>query len=192
MPRITRSQTKARSGEAKSKNDEEEKSASEFELKDDDPSLAGQTKQRTKGKIKERPKDANILENKNVSHQQTITLAPGVTKSIARQNYALPLPSNKHRHRGTPIYMPTQRQTLRLLKRPSPFCNHETVWTKSVANPDVLRRVTRALSNNAGEGPIWELLEDRSWYKECVNSQKRPLVYENIAPGDHLEYITRQ
>lgn len=171
---------------------EVEKSPSEFEPELDDISSARSSKRRTKRDKTEPPKNDNVQETRMTSYQQSITLAPGVTKSITRQNYALPLPSNSHRHRGIPVYLPTEPQTPRLLNKPSPFCNHETIWTKSVANFDVLRRITKASSHNIGEGPIWELLEDRSWYKECINGQKRPIVYADITLGNRWKLLSQQ
>ncbi|GJJ12293.1 hypothetical protein Clacol_006534 [Clathrus columnatus] len=179
MPRITRSQAKANpksltgDGELTIQKGETAESASEFEPEPNDLSLASAGKQSTKKSKTEQSRNADARGTNPLSHSQLITLAPGVTKSIARQNYALPHPSNSHRHRGIPAYLPLELQTPRLLNKPSPFFNHQTTWTNSAANTDVLRRISRALSTNIGEGPIWELLEDRSWYKGCITGQNR-------------------
>lgn len=111
-------------------------------------------------------------------------LAPGLSRPNARQNYALPLPNLNHRHRGTPVYLPPPR-TLRLVDKPWIFFHPETVLTRSIADPVVRERVNRATGHNLGRGPVWELIEDLSWFKECPSGdQTRPIVYDTLAVDD--------
>ena len=50
---------------------------------------------------------------------------------------------------------------------------------------------------NVGKGPIWELMEDRSWWKEsksASNSQRdrRPRVYEDLDVSNGWSIIDEQ
>ena len=50
-------------------------------------------------------------------------------------------------------------------------------------------RVNKSWGYNVGRGPLWELLEDRGWYKEAFDSPRvteldmRPRVYQTIPLG---------
>jgi transcription factor C subunit 6 len=55
-------------------------------------------------------------------------------------------------------------------------------------NRKVQDRVSKAWGYNVGPGPLWELLEDRGWYKETTevedsverDANRRPRVHENV------------
>jgi transcription factor C subunit 6 len=117
-------------------------------------------------------------------------LAPGLSRPNARQSYALPLPSLNHRHRGTPVYLPAL-QTRRLVNKPSMFSNSETVLTRSIADPVIRGRVNKANGHNVGRGPVWELLEDLSWFKESPpGDHSKPVVYDTLRVGKGWELLS--
>lgn len=123
-------------------------------------------------------------------HRPAPLQAPGLSRPSARQNYALPIPSINHRHRGKPVYVPPQR-TLRLVNRPSVFSHAKTVLTRSIADPVVRERVNKATAHNVGQGPVWELMEDLSWFKECVpGDQMRPIAYDTLCLDKRWELLT--
>lgn len=57
----------------------------------------------------------------------------------------------------------------------------------------VTDRTNKAWGYNVGSGPLWELVEDRGWYKEALPDEsdvgrevnRRPVVYEDqqVIPG---------
>lgn len=113
--------------------------------------------------------------------------------------YALPTPSAHHRHRGIPVHH--RKEEVERLEGPPVL--HEapkTTFTNSMTSSQLLtERIGKAWSYNRGPGPVWELLEDRSWYKESASSSddsrkessRRPRVYENLSiqPGwEVLDY----
>ena len=56
-------------------------------------------------------------------------------------------------------------------------------WASSTIVTD---RVNKSWGYNVGPGPLWELLEDRTWFKEAYKSTKfsekelRPRVHERV------------
>lgn len=125
--------------------------------------------------------------------------APGLARASNRQNHALPqvLPHGSHRHRSIPLFQRTEKVE-RLSTRPEPFSSYETVLTNSgTANEKLINRTNKALSANVGSGPIWDMLEDRAWFKEAhhgaigyTEAERRPRVYEQIAVSDDLQVLT--
>ncbi|KAF8516951.1 hypothetical protein BU17DRAFT_92339 [Hysterangium stoloniferum] len=158
-------------------NDDENATATQVE----DNSTATKQPKGTKKNLK-----ASVL---GETRPSTIMLAPGLSRPVARQNYALPLLSHNHRHRGGPIYFSSPR-TLRLVSEPNIFGPNETVWTRSCAEPVVRQRFSKTVGSNMGEGPIWELLEDRSWFKECTPEQSRPITYTGLRVDDDATIIS--
>jgi transcription factor C subunit 6 len=105
-----------------------------------------------------------------------------------RQMYALPTPSVHHRHRAVALFTHAKRVE-RLDDPPSLFGPAKTTFTNNFTyNTTVTDRVNKAWGYNVGSGPLWELLEDRSRYKEAVSEEgdveqeiyRRPLVHENV------------
>lgn len=158
------------------------------------PKGKGKGKLAEKGKGKAKGKGKSVATGRtNVAslHRPAPTMsAAGLARPTARQYYALPLPSVNHRHRGTPIYLPPLR-THRLVNKPSMFSHPETVLTRSLADPVVRERVGKAMGHNIGRGPLWELMEDMSWFKECrPGDQTRPIVYDNLRVDGGWEVLS--
>ena len=128
--------------------------------------------------------------------------AEGTTVSRVRRPkgkmYSLPTPSVNHRHRAVPLYSHKGR-TERLTMRPSLFESSGLTLTTSFAErPMVSERVSKAWGFNVGHGPLWDLAEDRGWYKEAITTgnntdteaMRRPRVYSDIRVQDGWEIMT--
>ncbi|KAI0807842.1 WD40-repeat-containing domain protein [Fomes fomentarius] len=119
--------------------------------------------------------------------RRSIALLPGLAHSSGRQMNALP--SLHHRHRSMGI-CGKQGKIERLTKAPIPFEEGRTVQTNAWASSSTISdRVNKSWGYNVGPGPLWELLEDRTWFKEAAGSSRtterelRPRVHERIATG---------
>ncbi|KZT71332.1 hypothetical protein DAEQUDRAFT_707212 [Daedalea quercina L-15889] len=110
---------------------------------------------------------------------------PGL--SSKPRNYTLP--SVHHRHRSVPLF-DRPGPVERLLQRPAPFSPPRISSTNSWSvSPIVLERISKAWGFNVGPGPLWDLLEDRAWFKESMSSDgeetadersRRPRVHEGV------------
>ncbi|KLO14191.1 hypothetical protein SCHPADRAFT_325445 [Schizopora paradoxa] len=132
-----------------------------------------------------------------------------INAPVARKNYAKPhpIPNNDHRYRAQPLY---QKQCpVARLATPSPedlaslgpFNDWEVKKTRNwTSDPSITERIGKASGNNAGRGPIWEFMEDRSWFKEAflhvsetqetwTEAFRRPRVYPTISPGKRWSYL---
>ncbi|KAF9532755.1 hypothetical protein CPB83DRAFT_806345 [Crepidotus variabilis] len=97
-------------------------------------------------------------------------------------------PNIKSKHRATPLFSPRDSAE-RLLRPTGLFTSPEVATTNSSTHSQkVYDRVSKALGSNVGPGPLWELVEDRSWFKEAHQMEidardeavLRPRVYEDI------------
>ncbi|RDB22994.1 Transcription factor tau subunit sfc6 [Hypsizygus marmoreus] len=113
---------------------------------------------------------------------------PSLSRASKRQMYVLPTPSVHHRHRAVPLYTRVGRVE-RLESRPSLFRPPKITMTNNFTqNAKVTDRVNKSWGYNVGCGPLWEMVEDRGWYKEAAESgpdmdsdaSRRPKVYENV------------
>src|ERR1700722_14591958 len=117
--------------------------------------------------------------------------------------HALPIPSVQHRHRATPLL--TRSGRVQRLESPPPLYGFGDTNTTDTNNftttPAIAQRVSKAWGYNVGSGPIWELVEDRSWFKEeCkfdavdldVEAQRRPLVYADARVKDGWKILNAQ
>ena len=118
------------------------------------------------------------------SAKRSIVLAPGLAHPSNRQTHALP--NLHHRHRPMGVYK-RQNKTERLAKPPVLFQPAQTVATNAWASSTIVTdRVNKSWGYNVGPGPLWELLEDRTWFKEAYKSTKfsekelRPRVHERV------------
>lgn len=157
-------------------------------------------------KLKKRPRVSLASRSTSVVQTQakvgkskvkTSTFASGIQASFSsgpslggatsrKSNTALSTPSLHHRHRAVPIFIRTG-SVERLTARPSLFEEPKTVLTNCFTSSiKISDRVSKAWGHNIGAGPLWELVEDRGWFKESGDDlswerNRRPLVYEDLA-----------
>lgn len=89
----------------------------------------------------------------------------------------------------------------RLDELPSLFKEPHIVPTNSMtADPALTDRVSKSWGFNVGAGPVWQIMEDRSCYKESIGSgagaekesSRRPRVYQNISVRPGWEVLSNQ
>jgi len=141
-------------------------------------------KESSQGKGKTRAKKSGT----DVSHKLTrVQLAPGLSRLSNRHMYTLPVPSMHHRHRAVALFLRSGRVE-RLESSPPFFGPAKVVLTNNFThNASITDRLNKAWGYNVGSGPLWELMEDRGWYKEALpdkndvggEANRRPIVYEN-------------
>ncbi|KJA17904.1 hypothetical protein HYPSUDRAFT_145776 [Hypholoma sublateritium FD-334 SS-4] len=121
-------------------------------------------------------------------------------KGTKRQNYVLPTPSVNHRHRAVPLYS-REGRVERLTASPNLFSRPSTTLTNGFTeNSKVTDRVNKAWGYNVGPGPLWELAEDRAWYKEALTAGddvdielvRRPRVYGDVALPNDWEILNAE
>ena len=121
-----------------------------------------------------------------------VQLAPGLSRPSHRQMYSLPTPSLHHRHRAVPLF-PRPGQVERLDSPPPLFGPTSTVPTNSFTHDQrVTDRANKAWGYNVGSGPLWDLTEDRGWYKEALPDEnevgreinRRPRMYAGLRVVD--------
>lgn len=121
-------------------------------------------------------------------------------KGTKRQNYVLPAPSVNHRHRAVPLYS-REGRVERLTAPPTLFTRPATTLTNGFTeNSKVTDRVNKAWGYNVGSGPLWELAEDRAWYKEALTTgddvdielMRRPRVYGDVALPNDWEILNSE
>ena len=132
-----------------------------------------------------RKRKAPAKSTKNVSIH-----APSAPRA-SRQSVPLGAPSLNHRHRPIPIYTKAG-QVERLAAPPALFGRGEVVLTNAWGSSVVAQRVSKAWGYNVGQGPLWELLEDRGWFPEAqqgpegqTDAQRRPKVHADIHAGPY-------
>ena len=112
--------------------------------------------------------------------------AEGPTVTVRRPKgkmYALPTPSVHHRHRAVPLYS-REGRTERLTVRPSLFEPASLTLTSSFTErPIVSERVNKAWGFNVGCGPLWDLAEDRGWYKEAITTGNNAILRRSVGHG---------
>lgn len=142
----------------------------------------------SKSKGKTIPKNGNAHPN--------LTTGPSRQR---RQMYALPNYSIDHRHRAVPLYRREGR--VERLKQPAKlFKPPNTMMTNGLDQDSVMKRLTKAWGHNAGPGPLWEMVEDRSWFKEAktigkggdTEAERRPLVHQNVRVKNGWKALTEE
>lgn len=148
------------------------------------------SKSKARAKVKKTPPDI----------QRTISLQLGPSLSrghTTNKMYSLPTPSVHHRHRAVPLFFRSGRVE-RLQSPPKLFKDPELTFTNNfTSNPLIQERVNKAWGYNVGSGPLWELLEDRGWYKEAIEvgvemakeANRRPRVYVDVGVNNGLEVL---
>ena len=128
--------------------------------------------------------------------RRSVTLAPSI--SVGRQAMGSHIPSLHHRHRAIPIY--NRRGSVeRLSEEPGLFAEPQIVPTRAWGSNDIVTgRVNKAWGYNVGRGPLWELIEDRGWFKESKGfddeseSGRRPKVHQTTQVVTNLEVLSRK
>ena len=127
---------------------------------------------------------------------------PPVTAPRAAKTYAfkLPNPSAHHRHRAIPVLF-REEMVERLDEPPLLFKEPRIVPTNSMtADHSLTNRVSKSWGFNVGAGPVWQIMEDRSCYKESIGSStgsekessRRPRVYQDVAVRPGWEVLINQ
>jgi transcription factor C subunit 6 len=134
----------------------------------------------SKAKAKQPPSD--------VQRTTSLQLASLPRGHTTNKMYTLPTPSVHHRHRAVPIFFRTGRVE-RLLSPPKLFKSPELTSTNNFTyNTLVQERLNKAWGYSISSGPLWELVEDRGWYKEAIEdgvevekeANRRPRVYMDV------------
>lgn len=141
---------------------------------------------KAKGKAKEKPKP------------KTESVAPVGPPTAKRQTYTLPTPSVHHRHRAVPLHSRVGRVE-RLISCPRIYESPSTALTNGLTeNTKISDRVNKSWGYNVGPGPLWDLVEDRAWFKEAIitgsdvdsEASRRPRVYTGIKLNGDLEILS--
>lgn len=108
------------------------------------------------------------------------TPAPRIAKM-----YALPNPSVHHRHRAIPVFL--RKERVERLDAPSKLFNPpDIVLTNSMTSePSLTDRISKAWGYNVGSGPVWNIMEDRSWFKEALEAEENPEYESYRRPRVH-------
>ncbi|KAJ3763895.1 hypothetical protein EV360DRAFT_77973 [Lentinula raphanica] len=171
-----------RDGKAEERDDEDDQGYENSEGGQDGPPEKAQTlatKPKAKGKVRKGKGPISVVES-------TASKPTTLSGTLRRQMYVLPTPSVHHRHRAVPLYSVPGRVE-RLVSRPRLFSNPELALTNNFTmNATIVDRLNKTWGYNVGPGPLWELVEDRAWFKEAQGlmeseRNRRPKVYENIS-----------
>ena len=127
------------------------------------------------------------------------SIPPQVTHRAAKV-YTLPSPSAHHRHRAIPACF-RKEMVERLEEPPSLFKKPHIVPTNSMTSDhSLVDRVSKSWGFNVGAGPVWQIMEDRSCYKESIGSGdgsekesfRRPRVYQNVSVRPGWEVLSNE
>jgi len=144
-----------------------------------------------------RPKLATTARPSTSKPPQTVTTTPMPPPQVPPRRttkmYTLPNLSAHHRHRAIPVYH-RREDVERLEHAPALFEEPKIAFTKSMtASQSLTDRIGKAWGYSVGPGPVWDILEDRSCFKESVRwkddprkeASRRPRVYTNllVRPG---------
>ncbi|KAL4259264.1 General transcription factor 3C component [Pleurotus pulmonarius] len=120
--------------------------------------------------------------------------AGGLLGAARRHMYTLPATRAQHRHRAPPLFI-QPRATLRLTKAPELFAAPSVTETSTFNHsPEIARKLGKAWGHSIGPGPVWDLLEDRGWFKEAqtediAESSRRPRVYHDLKITSSWEVV---
>ena len=129
-----------------------------------------------------------------------VSRSESTPRSSKRSPYSLPTPAVHHRHRAVPLFSHPGRVE-RLSERPQLFnlCS-VTLTNGFTRTPRITDRVTKSWGFNGGPGPLWDLIEDRGWFKEAEmigsdidsEAKRRPRVYQDICVKEGWELLTEK
>ncbi|KAJ7164647.1 hypothetical protein C8R43DRAFT_1095171 [Mycena crocata] len=143
---------------------------------------AGPSKPRAKG-----PVNPKKVVTDSVS-MPSLGSGAGIARTSKRQIYILPTPSVHHRHKAVPLYSRIGRVE-RLAIKPVLFGPPAIAPTNNFTHSSaVTNRVNKGWGFNVGAGPLWELVEDRGWYKEALavdndlhtEADRRPVTHPGV------------
>ncbi|KAF9462752.1 hypothetical protein BDZ94DRAFT_707255 [Collybia nuda] len=188
-------------GEQEDNEDEAMNDPEADEGDDDDFELSNKRPQiRVEPTVKPKVKQKSLTKASRTEAPKLVNSGPSIPRGAKRQMYVLPAPSVHHRHRAVPLYSRMGRVE-RLASRPSLFKPYDVIMSNNFTqNPKVTDRINRAWGYNVGCGPLWELVEDRGWYKEAIESipdmdreeYRRPVVYQNIGVKSGWEILSQE
>ena len=106
------------------------------------------------------------------------------------------MPNLHHRHRALPLFH-RDEPVERLISQPKLFQEPVLQLTNSGTSSNFLvgGRVNKSWSCSVGAGPLWELIEDRGWYKESLRhpgeteASRRPKVLNDIQNSNICETL---
>jgi transcription factor C subunit 6 len=109
----------------------------------------------------------------------------------AAKMYALPNPSVHHRHRAMPVLL--RKEKVERLDAPPALFNPPTiVSTNSMTSEQFLTdRISKAWGYNVGPGPVWNIMEDRSCFKEALEGEENPINESFRRPRVHQSVEVR-
>jgi transcription factor C subunit 6 len=139
--------------------------------------------------------------SKNKASTSTPSLSVAISRPSKPKNPANPaVPPPDHRYRAPPPYR-TSARVERPAGPPSPCRPVDVVSTPNWASEAIITdRLNKAHMYNVGPGPVWELMEDRSWWKESITgssdegseSCRRPRVYGDVEVDSDLNVLDRK
>jgi transcription factor C subunit 6 len=115
--------------------------------------------------------------------------------TASRNKHTLPARSFSDRKAPPPIFI-RDGMVERLVSRPILFSEPQTVLTNNFSvSQQISFRINRGLGHNVGGGPLWDLLEDRGWYKESNDrfeeeATRRPIVHSNVRVKDGFTLLS--
>jgi transcription factor C subunit 6 len=194
---------------------EDEDQDAQYDMEEADTIEPEEVNGKPSAKVVHRPAASASTSTKSRTKRPTATKDKGKGKAAKAENaegtttvsrarrpkgkmYALPTPSVQHRHRAVPLYS-REGRTERLTVRPSLFePSSLTLTTSFTERPKVSERVNKAWGFNVGYGPLWDLAEDRGWYKEAITTgnntdteaKRRPRVYPDLRVPDGWEIMS--
>jgi len=129
-----------------------------------------------------------------------VSRSESAPRGSKRLSYSLPVPVVHHRHRAVPLFLRPGRVE-RLSERPGLFSLCPVTLTNGFTKtPGIMDRVSKSWGFNVGPGPLWDLIEDRGWFKEAevsgndVDSEakRRPRVYQEICVREGWQLLTEK
>ena len=153
-----------------------------------------------------RPNETKKVKKASANKSSPITtkrarVSTRASKPTVRTSNTGTAQSMDSRQRADPIYYRSARVE-RLTQPPSPFKPSVTTstnnWNSSKLCAD---RYSKACGYIIGGGPVWQLMEDRSWWKESLpveegkmetDATRRPRVYESVKVGSDVRIISNE
>ncbi|KDQ50099.1 hypothetical protein JAAARDRAFT_142476 [Jaapia argillacea MUCL 33604] len=163
----------------------------EGEVEEDDSQTEGEDEDQGQAELEGEEDDDTKL-----SKFYSASSAPRTFKTPTM--YTLPIPSVHHRHRAVPIHHRAEKVE-RLTRPPGLFEPVSVVPANSyTSHTSITDKVNKAWGFNVGAGPLWDLMEDRTWFKESLvvegeewkEGNRRPVVYPGVTVLDGWEILS--